>query len=256
MPELSEFFTQARELNPNVNFEDEQQRNTVFEALKKAWNPLYQALVNFGFGSAQARFEPQLTTEKEARKKAEDDLKALQDKVREKQDPDIKQLNEQWQTKLNEETGKLKTDLEKEKARSQSILHQRDQAILEGLLVERKVPRANARGIARDPELLPKRAEYDEAGSLIVHQAGQRIPFSPGNGQTHLSLLADELVNSPDVQEILISDGDAGGGVTGGRSQGPATGDKAFFDNVRKQAEAEQKGQASRVPLKERIKNR
>lgn len=256
MPEWSEIFSQARDLNPTVNLDDETQRNSVFEALKKGWPALHQGLINLGFGAAQSRFQKDLDAANTARTNAETALATLRDQVKQKQDPEVKQLNEQWQTKLTEETTKLQTELQQEKARVRGILLERDQEHLRNLLVERNVPKANARGIAYDPKLLPERSEYDEKGSLTVYQAGQKIPLMPGNGQTVLHAVADELVATPEVQEILISNGDAGGGITGGRSSGPATGDRAFFEGIKKTAEDDRKGATPAKPLRERIKNR
>ena len=256
MPEWSEFFSQARESNPTVNLDDEQQRNAVFEALKRGWPALHQGLVNLGFGAAQSRFQKDIDTERSARTKAESDLAALREQVRTKQDPEVKQLNEQWQTKLNEETTKLRNELEQEKANKRNLLLERDQATYEMHLVELGVPKANARGMARDATELPARSEYDEKGSLTVYQAGQRIPLMPGSGKTMLHALAEEVVARPEVQEILISNGDSGGGINSGRSGGPAGGDKAFYEGIKKNAEAERVGITPSKPLRERIKNR
>lgn len=263
MPELSEPLKQAKALLGqikalNINLEDQATREQMFEIFKdprEGYNALYMAVNNLGFGAAQSRFEPLATAEKEARVRVETELRELKDAVRLKQDPDIKKLNEDWQNKLDTETRKLREELETEKGKTLGSWHERDDALLESLLNERKVPASVSKVLARDPEARTRR-EYNEKGSLTVHQAGQRIPFSPGSGQTHLSLLADEITARPDIKAILLSDGDSGGGVTGGGSQGPATSDRQYYENLRKKAEAERKADQPKVSLKERVKNR
>lgn len=259
MPELSEIFSQARELHPAVDFEDkgqEQTRNQIFEQVKKGWPALYQSLVNFGFGTARSRYENDVTAERRLREAAEAERDGLKEQLNNKQQPEIKQLNEQWQSKLEQETGTLKTQLEQARAEARAILLERDQETLRRELVDLGVPKANARGIAYDPKLLPDRGEYDEKKTLTVYQAGQKIPLMPGSGQTVLQALAHELVETPEVKEILISTGDAGGGITSGRSNGPADGDKSFYADIRKNAEAERQSQQPKVSLKERMANR
>jgi hypothetical protein len=253
MPDLNELFQQAAQAGVDLN--DEKQAQGAFDALKKQWNGFYTALTNLGFGAAQSRFEKDLTAEKEAKTRAENEAKDLREKLSQKETPEIKQLNADWQTKFEAMKSELTTKLEQEKASTKGAWLSRDQETLARYLHDRGVPEAVAPLLAKDPELLPKRGEYAD-GSLTIFQAGQKIPFSPGEGQTVLSLLADEMVQRADIKKILEDRGDTGGGVTTGGNLSPATGDKAFFDGIRKTAQEEQKGVKAPTGLRERIASR
>lgn len=257
MPELSELFDQAKAL---VNVNDEAQKDAAIEALKKSWHPFFQAISNMGFGAAQAKFTNDLNAEKSAREKAERDL--ADEKARHSQQitdlqnkaPDVKTVNEQWETKLAEAREDHRKQQQKLRDQLRNTFIQRDASELEKLLVDRGVPRANARILARDPELLVERGDYDETGKLSVRMAGQQIPLAPGSGQTFLSLLADEVVGRPEVAEILQSDVDRGSGVSGGST--PGSGDKAFFDSLRKRVQDTPHEGMPTKPLKERVGGR
>jgi len=238
-----------------LSFSDDAVRDAAVEALKKHANPVYMAINNLAFGAAQARMKQEVTDAKAAQqaaedraKKAEDDLKTFVDKT-----PDTKTLNAQCKAKERQLLETHKSEVEKLTTRIRNSLLARDQAELENRLVELKVPRAMAKVLARDPNLLPARADYDDNGALSVHQAGQQIPFVPGSGQTHLGLLAEEVAATVDA-DLLVSDGDSGSGVTGGGT--PGKGDTAFFDNIHQQARKEQTAEVPSKPLRERIANR
>lgn len=257
MPELSELFEQAKAL---VDLSKDEARDAAVEALKKSWQPFYQALTNLGFGAAQAKFTTELTDAKTARQTAETKLveaqqaHALQIRTLQDKAPDVATVNQQWESKITEERERHSAEKRKLKDQIRSVLLQRDQASLETLLIERDVPRAVAKRVAKDPDLLPTRGDYADDGSLSVRQAGQQIPFAPGSGQTHLTLLADEVVALPDMKEILVSNGDSGGGVSG-REQ-PGRGDSAFYDSLRKGVKDGVVDGVPTKPLRERMQGR
>jgi hypothetical protein len=260
MPELSELFNQAKALN--IDFNDEAAKAAAIQALKDSWPGFYQSVANVGFGAAQAKFTSELTAEKTAREAAETKLREEterhQTQIRELQDkaPDVKAVNTQWETKLTEAREEHRKQQQKLRDRNRNVLLQRDQATLQAELEARGVPKANARILAKDPDLLPSRADYadDDQGTLSVRLAGQQIPFAPGIGQSHLSLLAEEVVARPEVKEILKSDVDTGGGVSGGGQ--PGTGDKAFYDNLRKRVQDTPTEGMPTKPLRERVGGR
>lgn len=255
MPELSELFAQARDLNIDLN--NEEQRNKAIEAIKSAWNPFYMTLTNIGFGAAQSRFDKDLKTEQGLRQKAENDLRELQQKIRDKQEPDIKQLNEQWQAKLDAETAKLKDQITKAEEKAHRIRIERDQKAYRQELVDRGVPPTLADALSKDPTLPNERWSYGEDDSLTVHQAGQKIPFAPAQNQSMLGLLADETVAKPDIKDLLVVKGERGAGLTTGASGGStANGDKSFYDNIRNAVKEEVKENQPRVSLQERMKSR
>lgn len=257
MPELSELFDQARAL---VDFNDEAAKAAAVDALKKSLQPLYQTVSNLGFGAAQAKLTTEVTAEKTARETAErllgEERTRHQTQVRELQDkaPEVATVNQQWENRLEEVREEHRKQQQKLRDQLRSVLHQRDQGDLQVELELRGVPKANARILARDPDLIPSRGDYDEQGKLSVRLAGQTIPFSPGSGQTHLSLLADEVVARPEVKEILTSEVDRGSGVSGASQ--PGTGDKAFYDGLRKQAKEAGAESNHLPPLRERVKGR
>lgn len=257
MPELSELFEQAKSL---VDLGNEEARLAAIEALKKSWQPFYQALTNLGFGAAQAKLQKEVTDAKAAQTAAETKLTeeqaAHQKQIRELQDkvPEVKTVNEQWETRLSDERKAHSKEKKTLTDRIRNVLVQRDQSDLQSELEHRGVPKAMAKRIAKDPDLLPARADYADDGTLSVRQAGQQIPFAPGSGQTHLSLLADEVVAEPDVKEVLVSEVDTGSGVSGGG--GPGTGDKAFYDKLRNEAKAAGNEGMPTKPLRERVGGR
>ena len=252
MPTLQELFDQAKN---EVNLSDEKARNAAIEALKTSWHGFYQAIANIGFGAANAEHEKTISGLNGEKKELQEKLTAAQTALREAQDkaPDVKTINAQWEQKLEEERTAHKKELEKAHGGTMAVLQDRDDAAFEAELIARKVPKSVAKVLARDSDARSRRS-YD-GHTLSVLQAGQKIPFSPGSGQTHLGLLAEEYVARPDIQEILTSDGDSGSGVSGGG--GPGRGDAAFYEGLKKSAEKMQVGEGMPAkPLRERIKGR
>jgi len=257
MPTLNELFEQAR---AQVDINDEAAKASAMEALKASWSSFYQALTNLGFGAAQAKFTKDLEAAREAQRVAEqklaDESTKHQQQIRELQDkaPDVATVNKQWEDKLEELRTKHRETVAELKGRVRSTLLQRDQASFESELVARGVPKAVAKRVARDPDLLPARADYDEAGSLSVRQAGLQIAFAPGSGQTHLGMLAEEIVEQPDIKEILLSNGDRGSGVSGGSR--PGGGDADFYKGLRQQVKDGMNEGIPAKPLRERVQGR
>lgn len=257
MPELSELFEQIKSL---INFSDQAATDAAVEALKKNLNPLYLEINNRGFGAAQAKLQKQVTDAEQAKKVAEDklaeettrhanQLRELQDKA-----PDVKAVNEQWETKLKEKQDEHRKAQERLKAQVRNGFLERDQAQLASLLEEMGVPKATSKILSKDPELLPSRADYDDSGSLTVRLAGQQIPLGPGSGREHLTLVAQEVVARPEVKEILVSNVDRGSGVSGGSQ--PGSGDRAFYDNLKKNVNQNANDGIPKRPLKERVQGR
>lgn len=255
MPTLNERFKQLAQ-EAGIDWADEAARAVAVEALKAEVNPLYMAINNLGFGAGQAKMEKQVTdavtakTAAETRAtQAEADRKAALDKA-----PDVATVNAQWETRLRETEDKHRLELEKVTGKTRTALTQRDQKELENELVALHVPRAMAKVMAKDPELLT-RFDYGEDGSLSVRQAGQQIPLAPASGQTHLGLVAKELAATVET-ELLLSEADAGSGVNGGAGPGRGDQQSAFFKGIADKAKAEQAAEAPRVSLAERVKGR
>jgi hypothetical protein len=257
MPELSELFEQAK---GQINFSDEAATAAAVEALKKHLGPLYQSITNLGFGAAQAKLQQQVTAAEQAKTAAETalaeektrhatQLRELQDKA-----PDVKTVNEQWEAKLETTKAEHRKAMDKLKSQVRNGFIERDQAQLADLLVELGVPKATSKILAKDPELLPARADYDESGTLTVRVAGQQISLGAGSGREHLILVAQEVVGRPEVKEILVSDVDQGSGVSGGSQ--PGRGDKSFYDNLRKNTPQAANDGTPKKPLKERVQGR
>lgn len=255
MPQtLSELLEQAAK--DGIDLADDKAIEAARNALAKHFNPVYTAINNLAFGAAQAKLSQQVTDAEAVRKTAEEratraegDLRTALDKA-----PDVKTLNEQWEAKERDLKATHKKERDQLNERIRNSLLARDQATLESALVDKfDVPRAMAKVLARDSNLLPARSDYDDNGSLSIRQAGQQIPFVPGSGQTHLDLLAEEVAGTVD-KDLLISRGDRGSGVSGGGS--PGKGDAGFYDGIRKQAREAQKAEQPRVSLDERIRNR
>lgn len=256
MPELSELFKQAKDL---VDFNDEKATAAAMEALKTNLNPLYMAINNLGFGAAQAKLQKQVTDAEAAKTTAEtkltEEVERHKTQIRELQDkaPDVKTVNEQWEAKLEAAKAEHRKTQDKLKNQIRNGLLERDQAQLASILEELGVPKATSKILSKDPELLPSRGDYDENGTLTVRLAGQQIPLGPGSGREHLTLVAQEVIARPEVKEILVSDVDRGSGVNGGNQ--PGTGDKAFYDKLRKDTPQTGEGLPSK-PLKERMQGR
>lgn len=259
MPTLNELLEQHKDVLAGINWADEKAREEAFEAIKKHANGLYTAINNQGFGAAQAAMKKQVDDANAAKTAAENALTTeratLQNKIRELEDksPSVATVNQQWETKLTEAEQTHKTELQKEREKTSRILHQRDQKALETELINRKVPAAMARTLSKDPDLLA-RFQYDDNGALSVLQAGQQIPLTPGQGQTHLGLVAEEIAATVE-NDLKISNGDRGSGVAAGNQPGRVGGDAAFYESIRETAKKEQQGE-QRVSLAERIKNR
>jgi len=261
MPELSELeklFEQAKAL---VDFNDEAAKNAAMEALKKSLQPLYQSISNLGFGAAQAKFTKEVTDAKAAQQTAETALTtertAHQTQIRDLQDkaPDVKTVNQQWETKLEEARQEHLKEQKKLKDRVRNVLLQRDQEQLASELEELGVPKSTSKILAKDPDLLPARGDYDaDTGTLSVRQAGQQIPLAPASGQTLLRLVAEEVIARPEVKVILESKGDSGSGVTGGSQ--PGKGDAAFYDGLRKTVKDGSTEGLPTKPLRERVQGR
>jgi len=255
---LNELFDQLEKdaQEAGIRFSDEKVQEKAMELLKTHANGLYQAINNLGFGAAQAKFTEQLTAAEAARKKAEDRATAAETTLKTERDkhPDTKTLNDQWEQKLREADEAWQTKFNTAVNEGRGALIERDQAQLESDLVALSVPRAVAKVLARDPDLLPQRADYDK-GKLSVRQAGQSIPMTPASGQTFTQLLAREIIESPTFdQGILTSGGDSGSGVNGGNR--PGAGDKGKWDRVRENAKKDQEGEQPRMSLEERVKSR
>jgi hypothetical protein len=255
---LNELFEQLEKdaQEAGIRFSDEQVAEKAMELLKKHANPLYSAINALGFGAAQAKLQEQVTTAKTAQTAAENRAKQAEDTLTAERGktPEVATINSQWETKLNEARTAHERALEELRNEGRNALIERDQAQLENDLVELQVPRAVAKVLARDPDLLPKRADYDK-GKLSVRQAGQSIPMTPASGQTFTQLVAKEVVESPVFDKgLLTSGGDAGSGVNGGNR--PGAGDKGKWDRVRENAKKEQEGEQPRMSLEERVKSR
>lgn len=257
MPELSELFDQIK---AGIDLSNDQAKEAAAEALKKSLGPLYSYVTNLGFGAAQAKLQKDVTDAKTAQQAAE--TKLTEETTRHQQQltelqnkaPDVKVVNEQWETRLSDAKTRHQNEKEKLAGQLKKVLLQRDQKELEGYLVDRGVPKAVAKRVAKDPELLEARADYSGEGELSVRQAGQQIPIGPNSGSAHLTLLADEVIEQPDIKEILLSDVDRGSGVSGGGQ--PGTGDKAFFDGLRQSANAKNAEGIPKKPLRERVQGR
>ena len=255
---LNELFEQLEKdaQEAGIRFSDDAIAEKAMELLKKHANGLYQSINNLGFGAAQAKLQQQVTDADTARKKAEDRATAAENtlKTEREKHPEVATINKQWETRLAELQAaheKAIADLTNE---GRTSLISRDQSQLEADLVELGVPRAVAKVVAKDPDLLPARADYDK-GKLSVRQAGQSIPMTPASGQTFTQLLAKEIVDSPSFdKDILKSGGDGGSGVNGGNR--PGTGDKSKWDRIRESADADQKEGQPRMSLEERVKSR
>ncbi len=255
---LNELFDQfGREAQEaGIQWADEQVSALAMDLLKKHANPLYSAINALGFGAAQAKLTQQVTDTENARKAAETRASTAETALRTEREktPDMATINQQWEARLAESTTAHQTEVHKLKDQNRTSLVERDQAQLESDLIALKVPKSVAKVLARDADLLPSRAEYDDKGKLSVRQAGQSIPMAPASGQTFTQLLATEIAGRPDVVEILESGGDAGSGVNGGNR--PGGGDKAKYDRIRTQAKKEQEGDTPRMSLEERVKSR
>lgn len=249
---LQELFDEAKTLG--IDFSDERARATAIEALKTSWHPFYQAIANIGFGAANAAHEQAVTGLNRQIEELRGQVTTAQAALREAQDkaPDVKAINGQWEAQLNTEREKHRQEIEAAKAETREVLFSRDDAAFEAELVARKVPKSVAKVLAASQEARERR-NYD-GNTLSVLQAGQKIPFSPGSGQTHLGLLADEYVARPDIAEILTSNGDSGSGVSG--QGGPGGGDTAFYEGLRKSAQSNEVQGVPKVPLRERVKGR
>jgi hypothetical protein len=259
VPTLNELFEQHKDVLAGINWADEKARNEAIEVIKTHANGLYMAINNLGFGAAQAKFEKQATDANAAKVAAENALTTeratFQTKIRELEDksPSVATVNQQWDDKLKEADRNHTTELQKEREKTSRILHQRDQKALETELINRKVPASMAKTLSKDPDLLA-RFQYDDNGTLSVLQAGQQIPLTPGQGQTHLGLVADEIAATVD-NDLKTSNGDRGSAIGAGNLPGRTGGDAEYYEGIRKAAAAEQKG-TERVSLAERIKNR
>jgi hypothetical protein len=249
---LQELFDEAKTLG--IDFSDDKAREAAIDALKTSWHGFYQAIANIGFGAANAEHEKVITGMTKQITDLQNKLTTAETAIREKQDkaPDVKTINEQWEAKLLAERTAAQTALEAEQAKTREVLYSRDDAAFEAELVSRKVPKSVAKVLAASKEARDRRS-YD-GNALSVLQAGQKIPFSPGSGQTHLGLLADEYVSRPDIAEILTSNGDSGSGVSG--QGGPGGGDAAFYEGLRKSAQSNEGQGVPKVPLRERVKGR
>lgn len=249
---LNELLEQNKE---GLDFSEDAAKEAAVNALKKFAKPVYEAINNLAFGAGQAKATEEITRAKadatkaeERATKAEADLRAALDKA-----PDVATVNAQWETKLETERESHRKERQKLTDRIRNSLLQRDQSALVTELHEKhNVPLAMAKVLAKDPDLLG-RMEYDDNGTLSVRQAGQQIPLSPASGQTHLSLLAEEVAGTVDP-DLLVSEGDSGSGVNGGNR--PGRGDASFYQGIAERAKKEQQGSTPRVPLKERIANR
>lgn len=255
---LNELFKQledeAREAG--IRFSDEEVQAKAMELLKTHANPLYQAINNLGFGAAQSKLEEKVTAADNARKAAETRAETAENSLRSEREkhPDVATINTQWEQRLREAEEAHQKKLEEVQGEGRNALIERDQAQLENDLVDLDVPRPVAKVIARDPDLLSKRADYDK-GKLSVRQAGQSIPMTPASGQTFTQLLAKEVVEAPAFdKDILVSGGDSGSGVNGGNR--PGTGDKNKWQRIRDKAKVEQEGEQPRVSLEERVNSR
>jgi hypothetical protein len=254
---LNEILEQHKD---ELSFADDAAKAAAVNALKLYAKPVYEAINNLAYGAGQAKLTEAVTAAKaeakasldaaEARaKKAEADLLAAQNKA-----PEVATINSQWETKLEEERNSHKTERKKLEDRIRGSLVQRDQATLVAELHEKhNVPMSLAKRIVKDPDVLG-RWDYDDQGSVSVRQAGQQIPLAPGSGQTHLSLLAEELAGTVE-DDLKISKADSGSGVTGGTK--PGRGDQdAFFKGVAETAKKEYAGERPAKSLQERVANR
>ncbi|MBA3684613.1 MAG: hypothetical protein H0W72_05160 [Planctomycetes bacterium] len=255
MPDLSELFTQVKIAaeSDHLDLSKEKDRQTIIEALKKSWQPLYQEVSNLGFGAATAKLEPQISAATQARTQAEQQLQQVRETS-----PDIATVHQQWteQTRVKDEAHQR--ELAAERGKTRAAFLGRDNVLFQQELERRGLPPSLAAVLAKDPDLQQRR-DYADDGFLTVRQAGQSIPFSPGNDQTHLSLLADEVIRRPDLTAVIDTikarNGDRGAGVTGAGAS-PASGDKAFYEGIRSQAKVEQQGAVPRQSLQERLKGR
>ncbi len=259
MPTLNELFGQAAQEHLSAWAQmDDAAKTAAIAALKTASQPFYQHIVNMGFGAAQAQHTETVTRLTNERIAAETRATTAETTLRVKQDkdPDVAQVNKDWEARLETQKTEQQTALDKSTARVRRILETRDQVVLQSELETRKVPRAVAKVLARDPAIWQERADYadDEVGTLSVRQAGTKIPLSPGSGQTVLGVLADEIAAGVDAT-ILLSDVDTGSGITGreaGRNGSDA--DASYFEGLRKRVSESQVAEAK--PLRERVGNR
>jgi hypothetical protein len=227
-------------------------KDKTVQALQAGAQPVYQKAFDAGHGEGlkRGRQEKADVDAKVASLTAElatanEQLTELRDKT-----PDVQKVRDQYDRQITDLKDKHTKELAKEREKRETADMNRELSKLEAKLGKRLDPLA-VKALMVDPDL-KKRLQPKGDGSFDVMQHGKDIPFSPGEGQDALDLLADELTAKQDPKWRLANT-DTGSGVEGQGTGGGGGADPYAKIRERKDAELKQESAAGIKPLREKL---
>lgn len=220
-------------------------RKEVLDLIHASAQPLWQEIFNKGHGVATEKANKDIETLKGEKTTLEGQLKTANDKVTDLQTktPDVAKIQQEWSQKLTDAQEAHKKELQGIRDKGAAVTRDSTISNLRSKLVAAGVDIKLATVMTQDSELT-KRIVVREDGTVSILQKGATaIELIPAANQTALDLLTTELfeVAKKDSPQLITIQVDRGAGITGDKGSSAGKGGAAFYDDIRKRKEEEQK---------------
>lgn len=186
----------------------------VIAALQTKVHAIFQTIYDQGHSAATGKLKPKLDAEEAARKKAEDDLKKL-----EESNGDVKKIHEQYKQQIQDLTATHKQEIETMGGTITTMRQGRVYDDFKSALVAANVDPEYADIIVQKPDIR-KRFKFD-GDKFEILQKDKEIALVPATGQSPIKLLVDEVVKEVNPK-FLLSGADRGGATRTGAPGEPA----------------------------------
>lgn len=216
-------------------------RDAVVAAMQKNAQPIFQHIHDIGHSAAHKTARVQTKDLEKKLADAQEALTAAETRLTEAtaNQPDVSKVHDQYKAEIQTLKAAHASALADMKASQVADKRERAKADLVASLVSKGVDKDYAEVQVAKAE---GRMRFSEDGSLEILQAGKEIPFAPGDGQTAVGLLAEE-IRTATPTKFVSTNADSGSGV--GANGGAGAGGGNYYDTIRAQMEERNKAQAA-----------
>lgn len=228
----------------------------IVSTIQQHAQPIYQIAHDRGHSAGMGKKGTEVTTLQTQLQQAQTERDTARTALEELKGkaPDNERLKAEYATQLQEAEAKFKA---KESA-LKATLKATQRAWAKSDLVTHLVTKHNvdpdyAEVIASKDDVLD-RISYNDDGQIEIAQRGKQIPFAPGEGQTHIGLLATELRETV-PPKFVTTNADAGAGSENGGGSGATKGGFDYDKHAKKVADrrAQKRGQTDAPSYQERM---
>lgn len=217
----------------------EANRDAVLSALQSKAHGVYQAVFDKGHRNATARLNDQKEALEGQVARLTSELETAQTRLEEatSNQPDVSAIHQQYKDEIKGLKEEHKDALDNLRAANVAEKREGAKARLKALLA------SDDFGVDSDyadlqVERAADRIRVTDEGGIEILQAGKDIPYSPGEGQDALSLLATEIRNGTPEKFVTVK-ADRGSNIGNGGAGGRAG---SVYEQIRAKAEEARKG--------------